>query len=323
MSEADRIVLVGQAHWVRGLSRGLADVGLAVGSVPLQSIRDALNPTAWRQISRAQVILRVGFRPGAHTWRGRAFDAALALVGRRATPYCYWIGTDVMNLLLDKAADGKTAGWRSPHTAAFHLAGSAPLARELAEVGIDAEIVGFPWKTLEAPSLLPEFPPGLTVLTYVPDARAEFYGGPVIVEAARRLPHVAFRVMGGAGTWCREVPDNVEFLGWVDDPAAAYSCANCVVRMVEHDSIGGTAVEGLLFGRRVLYSQPLEHTVHIERTADSLVNALESAEADARAGRLGPDAEAAEWARREFDHVSRFALLAERLRAAVAQRSDG
>lgn len=322
MNSGDGIVLVGQANWVRSLAQGLSEAGLPVEGAPLQSARQALSVRTWLKVARSRVILRVGFRPGARTWRGRAFDLALAVFKGRATVCCYWIGTDVMHLLADTEAGMRVSRWRAPATAIrHHLAGSEPLQRELAEVGIESRLVGFPWRTVTPPDPLPAMPPQLTVLSYVPDARSHFYGGPVIVEAARRLPHVVFLVMGGVGSWCRDVPANLQFLGWVDDPAAVYGRSSCVVRMVEHDSIGGTAVEGLIFGRRVLYSQPLAHAVIISGTVESLVDALQAADDDRREGRLSADAMASGWARREFDHHARFRHLAEYLRS-VARPSE-
>ncbi|MFQ6171909.1 hypothetical protein ACK8HX_09905 [Oryzobacter sp. R7] len=313
MSGADRLVLIGQAAWVRSLAAGLTDAGLPVEAVPLQSVRDALSVATWRRVARSRVLVRVGFRPGARTWRGRVFDAALAATKGRSTVACYWIGTDVLHLLEDVAAGARVAKWRSAAAVRHHLAGSEPLRRELAHVGVDAALVGFPWRTVDPPDVLPSMPPAVTVLTYVPDTRATFYGGPALVEAARRLPQVRFLVMGGSGSWCDRHPSNVEFLGWVDDPAPLYAGSSAVVRVVDHDSIGGTAVEGLMFGRRVLYSQPLDHAVLVQRTADSLVEALQALVEDHRAGRLVPDPAASRWARREFDHRRRFAQLAEHL----------
>lgn len=311
---ADDVLLIGQANWVTSLARGLAEADLDVATAPLQTARDALKLSTWRRVARSALIVRVGFRPGAPTWRGRAFDAALRLFRGRAVVCCYWIGTDVMHLLSEADRGVAVAGWRSVAAVPYHLAGSEPLQRELAEVGVSATLVGFPWRTVDPPDRLPGLPPTLTVLTYVPDARADFYGGPAVVEAARRMPGVQFLVMGGTGTWCAGPPPNVSFLGWVDDPAALYARSSCVVRMVDHDSIGGTAVEGLLFGRTVLYSQLLPHTTTIERTAESLTTALTALAAAHDSGRLVVDAEAAVWARHEFDHRTRFARLAGHLR---------
>lgn len=307
-------VLIGQGGWVTKLAEGLHGAGFPVGVVPLGSARRALDPRTWSRVWSATVLVRVGFRPGAQTWRGRAFDSALKIFGRRAKVVCYWIGTDVMNLTDDIASGVRVAGWRTPAFGAdHHLAGSEPLQKELAAAGIAATALGFPWRTVDPPRELPPFPSQFTVLSYVPDSRADFYGGPTLLAAAQRFPDVRFEVMGGAGSWAEHAPPNLHFLGWVDDPAVLYSRASCVVRIVDHDSIGGTAVEGLLFGRPVLYSQELAQARRVDANPDSLCAALGELVEEWATGRLAPNMAAAECARVEFDHVTRFEGLARHL----------
>lgn len=309
-----KYLLIGQGGWVRNLAAGLHDVGFDVDGISMDSPRAAMNPTMWARVRSADVLVRVGFRPGARTWRGRAFDTALRVFGSRATKVCYWIGTDVLKLTEDIAQESPVAAWRTPALVVdHHLAGSELLQLELARAGIAASVVGFPWRTVRAPDVLPPLPAQFTVLTYVPDARADFYGGATVVAAARQLPDVRFEVMGGEGTWVSSPPPNLHFLGWVDDPASAYSRASCVLRLVQHDSIGGTAVEGLLFGRTVLYSQALEHTLTVESDAASVCRALSALICASAAGRLEVDATAAQWARTTFDPTTRFENLAQHL----------
>lgn len=315
--KSESILLIGQGRWSQSLAEGLAKAGLTVETATLDGVGDALSSQTWRRVSRAGVIVRVGFRPGARTWRGLAFDLALRLFkARGARNCCYWIGTDVLHLCADVAQGARTSPWRSPAFAAHtHFAGSEPLRRELASAGLGAALVGFPWRTVTAPSPLPPMPERFTVTTYVPDSRNDFYGGPIILEVARRMPAVRFEVMGSTGSWAAEVPPNVEFLGWVADPAECYARASCVVRLPRHDSIGGTAVEGLLFGRPVLYSKQLEHTETVVRSADAVAEALGRLVQRHVAKTLVPDEEAAAWARESFDPDRRFAELAQRLRS--------
>lgn len=315
------IVLIGQGGWVRSLATGLASAGLNVRTAPLDSVRQAADVRTWLEVARAAHIVRIGFRPGANTWRGRAFDLALAVVRRGARVSCYWIGTDVMTFAADVTSGARVAAWRSPALSIdHHLAGSEPLRIELAALGISSQVLGFPWRTVEAPTELPPLPDDFRVVSYVPDGRAEFYGGPVLMEVARRMPSVWFEIMGGSGSWAADPPPNVQFLGWVDDPARLYATSSCVVRLTEHDSIGGTAVEGLLFGRPVLYTQMLDHTVKVDMTTESVEAALATLLARRDEGRLVPDQEAARWARTAFDHVARFEALAACLRSIGSQR---
>lgn len=313
----DDIVLVGQGRWAHSLAKGLSDNGLTVEVAPLDSLRDALTPATWKLVAGARVVVRIGFRPGAKTWRGLAFDAAMRMFTRKGvTTCCYWIGTDVMQFTKKAERSSRVGAWRSPAFSVHqHIAGSEPLLRELEEAGIGATVLGFPWQTVKAPTVLPPLPAEFTVATYVPDARSDFYGGHTLIEAAQRLPRVRFEVMGGTGSWAGDVPSNVHFLGWVSNPSELYSRSSCVLRLPAHDSIGGTAVEGLLFGRPVIYTQDLNFAEKVDATADAIVAAIQRLLDRHDRGMLEPDEHAATWAREEFDHVRRFSELASYLRS--------
>ena len=139
--------------------------------------------------------MRVGYRIGATTWRGRLFDAYWSLL-RRAMPDAvashYWLGTDVLDTLREARAG--TLGWSrlSGSRDDLHLAAAPWLVDELAEVGLRATTAGIHPVT-PAPGEPPPMPSEFGVLSYVPGARFEFYGGPLIMDAARRLPDVRFR----------------------------------------------------------------------------------------------------------------------------------
>lgn len=311
MSAPARIVLAGQGHWSTTLADGLARyAGLEVEAVPLDTAGSAISLHAWRTIARASLLVRVGFRPGAATWRGRAFDSALSLArGRKPVAY-YWIGTDVRRALLDNAAGRELPAMRKARAGARHLAGSAPLQTDLATIGIGAQLADFPWDGLPKLDELPAMPERFTVLSYVPDARSDFYGGPQLLTAARALPDARFKIMGGTGTWAPDAPENVEFLGWVKDPSAVYADSSVVVRLAEYDSIGGTAAEGLAYGRPVVYSRELPYATTVAfDDPDALVAALRLLESRHAAGELLPDEAAAAWARETFDAPRRFKEL--------------
>jgi glycosyltransferase involved in cell wall biosynthesis len=315
----DVILLVGQGHWTQSLAKGLSETGLKVEVATLDSLRDALTPATWKLVASAGLVVRIGFRPGAKTWRGLAFDTAMRVFTRKsATTCCYWIGTDVMQFAKNAGKGERVAAWRSPaFSVDQHIAGSEPLLRELEEAGIGATVVGFPGVAVKAPAVLPPLPKEFTVATYVPDARSDFYGGHTLLEAARRLPQVRFEVMGGLGSWAGDVPPNVHFLGWVSDPSEFYARSSCVIRLPDHDSIGGTAVEGLLFGRPVIYTQDLNYAEKVDATADAVVAAIQRLLDRHEQGMLEPQEQAAAWARNEFDHVRRFAELASHLQSLV------
>lgn len=313
MRSPGRVVLAGQGRWARALAEGLARyAGLSAEVAAFDRASDALSLSRWSAIRNADTLVLVGFRPAANTVRGRVFDAALALAlaGRDTRVIHYWIGTDVQRALADAAA-GRADRLRRAIPGREHFAGSEPLARDLATLGIGARVVPFPWEGVPSPDELPAMPARFTVLSYVPDARSEFYGGPELVAAARALPRARFVVMGGTGTWAEDAPDNLEFAGWVADTAGLYAGASCVVRLTEYDSIGGTAVEGLAWGRPVIYNHELAHATRVPfRDAPALIGALEALARRHAADTLEPDSDASAWARREFDPATRFSALA-------------
>jgi len=313
VSSPGRVVLAGQGRWARALAEGLARyAGLSAEVAAFDRGSDALSLSRWGAVHSADTLLLVGFRPGATTVRGRIFDAtlALALAGRDTRIIHYWIGTDVQRALADTAA-GHGDRLRRAISGREHFAGSEPLARDLGTLGIGARVVPFPWEGVPSPDRLPAMPERFTVLSYVPDARPEFYGGPELVAAARALPDARFVVMGGAGAWVEDAPANLEFAGWVADTAGLYADASCVVRLTEYDSIGGTAVEGLAWGRPVIYSHELAHATFVPfRDAPALIGALKALAQRHAAGTFEPDADASAWARREFDPATRFSALA-------------
>jgi len=262
----------------------------------------------------SDVVVRVGFRPGARTMRGRLFDVLLEVLSAGSLRVMYWIGTDVQRFVaeVEHGADSlRTRAMRRTHR---HLAGSSRLRSELAAVGVDAKLVDFPAYVSMPGGRLPEMPTRFTVLTYIPDFRSQFYGGDVVLELARARPDVDFVVMGGDGTWAGDAPANLQFVGWVSDPTPLYSRSSCVLRLPEHDSVGATAAEALLYGRPLIYTESLPYSTIVDREPGSVLAALDDLRRAHGEGELHPNVDASNWARHEFDPETRFARLASALR---------
>lgn len=311
------IVLTGVGHWCSELAAGLCQfASLKVGVASFDRASRAFDLSAWRSLVRADVVVVVGFRPGARTVRGIAFDWLFSLVqmsGPRKRIVRYWIGTDAERTARDSHAGRLGPRFRRGVRDADHFAGSAQIADVLKGLGICAEAVDFPWRGMPESVTPPPMPARFTVLSYVPDPRFELYGGPQLLTAARALPEVSFMIVGGEGAWAGDVPDNVRFLGWQKEMASCFAAASCVVRIVEHDSIGATVIEGLAYGRTAVYSLPLEHTIHVPfGDVPRLVQVLGGLEA-AYGPEPQPDLVASAWAFEHFDPVRLYGELAERL----------
>jgi len=312
----NKVLLVGQGRWVRVLCEGLNELAadFSCRSWALDRPRQALSIASLGAALSSDIIVRVGFRPGAHTRYGVGFDLmwrALLWLNRDARAFVYWIGTDVQDVLRDKQSGRSMSRLLRLLRRAKSLAGSERLASELAEIGVYATLAPFPGGLVPAPEKVEPLPEHFTVLSYIPDARPEFYGGPQVLAAARALPGARFLIAGGSGGWTQDAPKNMEFLGWTDEMARILGEATVVVRLVEHDSVGGTAIEALLNARHLVYSYPLPYAEHVGFTdSKTLITVLSDLETAHVTGSLQLNAAGREWALIEFDRDRRFKVLA-------------
>lgn len=319
-----RVALVGQQFWAERLQRAMDRY--APGDCRMQrvSLRALLSPACIGRIRRSHVILRIGYRPGSPSALGRGFDAfwnVLRKLVPRGVAVHYWIGTDVYRTVQDHASGRLRSKAFGAVLSDHHLAGSQGLADELADVAISATVIPIPVPLLRAVEC-PAFPPTFRVLTYIPDYRYRFYGGEAIYEAAKCLPHVPFDVVGGRGGWVPHALANLHFHGWQNDLEPFYRNCCVVVRMVEHDSIGCTVLEGISFARHVLYSYSVPHTQLVRfGDIDTLIQRLGDLERLHRSGLLKINLAGWEYARREFDESRAARALASFLRA-VCPRSE-
>ena len=153
------------------------------------------------------------------------------------------------------------------------------------------------------------------MLTYLATGRFEFYGGDVILEAARRLPGVRFDVVGTTDAPERQSPPNVRWHGWVTDMPRFYANATVVVRIPRHDGLGETVVEGLLNARHVLYTHEVPHVRTVRpASAETVVTALVALRDDHLAHRLEPNLAGRVYALEAFDEARLTARLAALLR---------
>jgi glycosyltransferase involved in cell wall biosynthesis len=321
-----RIVAFGQLKWCRILAQAI-DQQCGEDQHVLVLSRRRLAPlgvpAAARYLSSADVFLSVGYRPGSRTLRGRAFSAvwtALRLWRPKAARVVYWIGSDVMRAVEDHDA-ARGAVLAREAALCSNICVAPWLSAELRTIGIDADVVGLPVPVVADPAETPSLPEAFTVLSYVPERKSTFYGGPQLMAAARAMPHAQFLILG-EGRWSAETPPNVRFLGWVQDIGAAYAQASVVVRCVEHDGMPTTVVEGLRFARHVICTSPVPHTIRLEfGDTLSLIKELERLHARHVAATLGLNMEGRAYAIREFDPKTLSSELVghlERLRAVKA-----
>jgi len=310
------ILFIGEPAWARLLADDLNARYPALVRCTYQpaiTLREKLARVLL--LLRCDVVVRVAGPPRLR-WRLARVWMMLHRLRPELTTFIYWIGTDVMRACARVAGEVPPTRTLLADLAAVracrNIAGAHHLTTELAEIGIKAETVPFPGFSLEPPAETNPMPAAMTVLSYVPDGRRDFYCLPALFSAARALPDVRFRIAGGHKTNLVDIPANVEFLGYVKDMSFAYADASVVVRLVEHDAVGATVAEGLLAGRPVIYSRPLPHTIHVPYAdGEALVAALRDLRAQHASGGIPLNLAGREWAVREFDQDRRLARLLE------------
>ena len=299
------VFVIGHKFWARRLQQVLAEYGGSCLRVRCRQVPGGAGQIGdCAHLFGTDVFFRVGMRPGSRTIRGRAFDAfwhTLRLAVPRAAVVYYWIGTDVLKTLETVKRGGLSKSAMRDVRRSLHVADAQWLADELRILGIEALVQRLPG-ALTRPDKLQPLPETFRVLTYIPDARHEFYGGAQIYEAARALPSIPFDVVGGTGSWIARALPNLVFHGWQGDLAAFYRNSSVVARLVKHDGLGATAVEGLLFGRHVLYTYPLPYTISVAfGDTGRLIEILRSLRDQFQRGSLGPNTAGHEWATKAFD----------------------
>lgn len=264
-----------------------------------------INPLLlFREAMRAEIVMRVGVRPGGIGKRPFVLDILWQMFRwfwpRKSFVY-FWIGTDVLQALEERKR-GSTPFFLKLAQTAHHFANAPWLHEELASIGVPSEVVLFPsGKVSPPPAESIAWPDQFTVMAYIPEHRHNFYGGEEFINAARQLPDVRFFVIAGAGAWAKNPPENVHFLGHRDDMAELFNAAHVVVRQVRHDAIGGTVREALFFARHAIYSYPLPHTHEVAwGDCDGLVLTITRLRDRFNAGLLSPNYAGREYALAEW-----------------------
>jgi hypothetical protein len=198
----------------------------------------------------------------AYTWGGRIslgrFLWAARTLGKKKI-VILWCGSDVL-IAQKEFADGKIDPWVADRT---HWAVSPTLAEEVRSLGLRCEYVQASFVTpVTHPKPLPE---KFSVLVFLPTAkRMDLYGWDRVVEVARMLPSVGFKVVGLHDDNPPPAPPNVIIYHWVKDLTPFYEQATVLWRPVRHDAgISFMVLEALAHGRYVLYTYAVPGCVQV------------------------------------------------------------
>jgi len=198
----------------------------------------------------------------------------------------------------------------------IHLADGPWLVGELRALGIEAEYL--PVTGVRSGGSSRPLPERFTVLTYLPEPRRDFYGRDAVYAIARAFPDADFFVAGRGGA-DHDAPQNVRFLGHVDDLRERLDASTVLLRLPEHDGKPMMVLEALARARHVVWTYPLPavRTVASPEEAHFEVRALLERH---RAGTLEPNKDGRIFALRNFSRAQICEQLEDRLDTAVSRR---
>ncbi|MEO8462858.1 MAG: hypothetical protein ABI555_06580 [Chloroflexota bacterium] len=311
------VLILGQPNWGSHIANALNEHSIDVRArfIPERSYARLLGS---RPRSRRCIIMRAGYRIGGTTVRGRLFDAYWALLRRSlpdAVPCHYWLGTDVLDTLLEAQAGTLRSRALASTRDELHIAAAPWLVPELESVGLQVTMAYVPGK-FNIPDDVAPLPAAFSVLTYLPPRRFEFYGGAIMLEVAHRLPDIQFDIVGNTGDGMPLAPSNVRWHGWVADMIEAYANTTLVVRIPRHDAGGGSMVEGLFNARHVVYTYDVPFVCRVQPvTPETVADAVATYHEAHAAGRLGLNLAGRAYALQEYDEVKRAERVLTLLRA--------
>jgi len=240
---------------------------------------------------------------------GRAVSIITSLMSKPRI--VHWVGSDILVARRDQKV---AASLRKPGVT--HLTEVGWESEELRSLGIHATIAPLPPRFSCAGSV-PPLPRQLTLLTYLPATRADFYGRQeleLMIRAFRGKP-VKFLIVGG-GTLDATRDAVVENLGWCYSLADVYPKVSALFRFTPRDGLSLMVLESLSFGRFVLWTKnfPFVNQVSSSVAAIEVLNKLLDLNEQ---GMLTPQVDAAQFIQKEYDRKKCIDQIASAWDAAI------
>lgn len=141
----------------------------------------------------------------------------------------------------------------------------------------------------------------ISILTYIPKGREEYYGWREVEELAESLPEFNITVCGTTGENLKQ-HNNIQFLGWVSEKELLNLMKkhSIFIRLTEHDGKAITVSQALSVGCEVIWTQPFEHCHFIKKNASDLILSVhKSIEIISKRGYL-PNEESILYAKKEL-----------------------
>jgi len=180
--------------------------------------------------------------------------------------FYHWIGTDVYRFINDSFIKRffKKLIINSPLV--HNLVVSENLKIELQQFNLSSTII--PLTKLKFVDEAPALPAKLSVLSYVPKNRWDFYHGDLITELSVKMPDVDFHILA-AGKESSGRP-NLYFYDFVDDTTPFYKKCSVLLRITTHDGLPKMVLEALSYGRQVLWNEAFPNCFTVKNSAECI-----------------------------------------------------
>ncbi|MFN2448951.1 MAG: hypothetical protein ABR508_04040 [Candidatus Baltobacteraceae bacterium] len=200
------------------------------------------------RVGTLRAVLALRTADALISFGGPAPNAALIEAARRRNipVFVVWAGSDVL-----KAQEDPFGLEVIKQEEFIHLSDARWLVDELRLLGISGEYL--PLTAIRRGSDVKPFPSEFRVLTYLPEPRRNFYGAELVYHVARAMPDVPFTVVGAGGRDQR-APENVHFVGMVNDMENRIDAATVLLRLPEHDGKSMLVLEALSRARHVVWN---------------------------------------------------------------------
>ncbi|MBC5824877.1 MAG: hypothetical protein GIX02_08645 [Candidatus Eremiobacteraeota bacterium] len=224
----------------------------------------------------------------------------------------HWIGTDVLRakepIVQRQAAASFVKHWTV-----------APWLRtELRLAGIDATYVPIGSVSLVKPCSLPPAP--LTVLSYMPGKKFEFYGGQTILSLAQTYADIMFLVVGNEGV-PEKLPSNVQCLGFQSSMEVIYGRCHVLLRIARHDGLSHMILEALNYGRHAIWTHEFTGVLGAKND-DEAATHLRALRTELMSGALHENDIGRDYVRRNFSTSTTMTRISNELQAVVQRATS-
>jgi len=285
-----RVLIVGYPHFARKLCQGLKKVDKRNAYFTLNTYWNT-----WHRIISPLYLLTADV---LYSLNGTLSNSGLMNLAFKLNKrvIIHWMGTDVSKAIAKIENNQQDERYFS----AEHYTVAPWLREELSTIGIDAKVLSI--AAQEANIEIKPFPEKFTILTYLPENRADFYGKPALIQAAKTFPEINFIVVGDLKPF-EGSPSNVEFKGWTKNVDPYIESSVALMRFMEHDGMSYMVIDTLARGRYVLYNRNFPGVEYVQSLGE-LMEAIFSLKQRFDAGNLPLNKKAASRVQVDFNKDS-------------------